>query len=246
MGSEMCIRDRPTTFQPPLTTHPPMHYNIAPCSVGGGGGWRRRRAPSASSLARALAARAPSASSMAQALRARALASVATTTGAPSPSYREQQLGLFCERAARRDAHHLVRRVQRRRLGELRVQAALELDLGEHLGDLCCSVLLPVGAPICSGRSGCGGGIATTHVRPHAIALCQHPEPQASRHDDFMTIGRLYYIAPGRFLLLSLNREGLVQPCHQYNRGYRSAIWLELRRLPQILVLFRWRRVRQK
>ena len=30
-----------------------------------------------------------------------------------------------------------------------------------------------------------------------------------------MTKSHLYYIAPGRFLLLSLNREGLVQPCHQ-------------------------------
>ena len=66
-----------------------------------------------------------------------------------------------------------------------RVQVKLELDLAEHLRECFCRrILLAAGAPICSGRSGCGGGIATTHAGPQAIALCQHPELHFARQDD--------------------------------------------------------------
>ena len=56
---------------------------------------------------------------------------------------------------------------------------------------------------------------ATTHAGPQAIALCQHPELHMARHDDFMTSSQLCYIAPGRFLSVCLNREGLVELCLQ-------------------------------
>ena len=59
---------------------------------------------------------------------------------------------------------------------------------------------------------------ATTHAGPQAIALCQHPELHMARHDDFMTIVTAFGQGSRA---LSLNREGLVELCHQ-NKCDRS------------------------
>ena len=65
---------------------------------------------------------------------------------------------------------------------------------------------------------------ATTHAGPQAIALCQHPELHMARHDDFMTSSQLSDKAPGRFLSVCLNREGLVELCHQnMSAGYHPS-----------------------
>ena len=62
---------------------------------------------------------------------------------------------------------------------------------------------LDVGAQGCAGPEG---------ARRRLVgALCQHPEPHGARHDDFMTIDSFRT----RLQALSLNREGLVELCHQ-------------------------------